>query len=282
MKVVRQGTTFLVDINVNSQSPSKAAEIANAIADAYFEEQVRSKYEATRIAAGWLSGQIESLKQRVTASEKAVEDYRSANNLTVSQGVTVNDQQMTDLNNKLIEARVQTAETRAKYDQVQQMAKSGGDPGSTNAAISSEMITKLRTQYADIAKSSADLTARYGNQHPQVANVRAQLRDTQRLINEEVRRLMQSTKHDYDVAQSREKSLQASFEQLQGVSNVSNQALVHLHELRREAEANRTLYESVSRALQGDERAGESGDAGLPDRDARQHSDLPRPSRSRR
>ena len=244
LKVVRQGTTFLVDINVNSQSPSKAAEIANAIADAYFEEQVRSKYEATRIAGGWLSGQIESLKQRVTASEKAVEDYRTANNLTVSQGVTVNDQQMTDLNNKLIEARVQTAETRAKYDQVQQMAKSGGDPGSTNAAISSEMITKLRTQYADIAKSSADLTARYGNQHPQVANVRAQLRDTQRLINEEVRRLTQSTKHDYDVAQSREKSLQASFEQLQGVSNVSNQALVHLHELRREAEANRTLYES--------------------------------------
>ena len=244
LKVIRQGTTFLVDINVNSQSPSKAAEIANAIADAYFEEQVRSKYEATRIAGGWLSGQIESLKKRVTASEKAVEDYRTANNLTVSQGVTVNDQQITDLNNKLIEARVQTAETRAKYDQVQQMAKSGGDPGSTNAAISSDIITKLRTQYADIAKSSADLTARYGDQHPQVANVRAQLRDTQRLINEEVRRIMQSTKHDYDVAQSREQSLQTSFEELQGVSNVSNQALVQLHELRREAEANRTLYES--------------------------------------
>jgi polysaccharide biosynthesis transport protein len=244
LKVVRQGTTFLVDIGVNSQSPTKAAQIANTIADSYFEEQVRSKYEATRIAAGWLSGQLENLKKRVTVSEKAVEDYRSANNLTASQGVTVNDQQMTDLNNKLIEARVQTAETRAKFDQVQQMAKSGADPGSTNAAMSSEMITKLRTQYADIAKSSADLSARYGNQHPQVANVRAQLRDTQRLINEEVKRIVESTRHDYDVAQSREKSLQKSFEELQGVSNVSGQALVHLHELRREAEANRTLYES--------------------------------------
>lgn len=244
LKVVRQGTTFLVDISVNSQSPTKSAQIANTIADSYFEEQVRSKYEATRIAAGWLSGQLENLKKRVTVSEKAVEDYRSANNLTVSQGVTVNDQQMTDLNNKLIEARVQTAEARAKFDQVQQMAKSGADPGSTNAATSSEMITKLRTQYADIAKSSADLTARYGNLHPQVANVRAQLRDTQRLINEEVRRIVESTRHDYDVALSREKSLQKSFEELQGVSNVSGQALVQLHELRREAEANRTLYES--------------------------------------
>jgi exopolysaccharide transport family protein len=244
LKVIRQGTTFLVDINVNSESPTKAAEIANSIADAYFEEQVRSKYEATRIAAGWLSGQIENLKKRVTLSEKAVEDYRTANNLTTSQGVTVNDQQITDLNNKLIEARVQTAEARAKYDQIQQVAKSGGDPGSINAAISSEIITKLRTQYAEIAKSGADLSARYGERHPQVANIRAQLRDTQRLINDEVRRILQGTRHEYDVALSREQSLQKSFQDLQGISNVSNQALVQLHELRREAEANRTLYES--------------------------------------
>ena len=124
------------------------------------------------------------------------------------------------------------------------MAKSGGDPGSINAAISSDIITKLRTQYAEIAKSGADLASRYGERHPQLANIRAQLRDTQRLINEEVRRILQSTRHDYDVALSREQSLQKSFQELQGVSNVSNQAQVQLHELRREAEANRTLYES--------------------------------------
>lgn len=244
LKVNRQGTTFLVDINVSSESPAKAADIANNIADAYFEEQVRTKYEATRIAAGWLSGQIDNLKNRVTMSEKAVEDFRSANNLTASQGVTVNDQQITDLNNKLIEARVQTAEARAKFEQVQQVAKSGGDAGALNAAISSDIVTQLRTQYAEIAKSGADLSARYGGRHPLVANVRAQLRDTQRLINDEVRRIVQSTRHDYEVALSREQSLQRSFEELQGVSNVSNQALVQLHELRREAEANRTLYES--------------------------------------
>ena len=123
MKVTRQGTTFLVDINVSSESPRKAAEIANAVAEAYFEEQVRAKYDATRIAADWLNGQIDGLKSRVVTSEKAVEDFRSANNLTVSQGVTVNDQQITDLNNQLIAARVQTAEARAKFAQAQQVAR---------------------------------------------------------------------------------------------------------------------------------------------------------------
>jgi polysaccharide biosynthesis transport protein len=244
MKVTRQGTTFLVDINVSSESPRKAAAIANAVADAYFEEQVRAKNEATRIAAGWLNGQIEGLKSRVVASERAVEDFRSANNLTVSQGVTVNDQQITDLNNQLIGARVQTAEARAKFNQAQQMSKSGGDPGGINAAISSDTISKLRAQYADIAKNEADLSSKYGPRHPLVANVHAQLRDTQRLINEEIQRIMQSARNDYDVARSREASLQQSFDQLQGVSNTSGEAQVRLRELQREAEANRTLYES--------------------------------------
>jgi exopolysaccharide transport family protein len=162
----------------------------------------------------------------------------------VSQGVTVNDQQITDLNNQLIAARVQTAEARAKFDQIQQLSKSGSDPGGFNAAISSDIVSKLRAQYADIAKNEADLSSKYGARHPLVANVHAQLRDTQRLINEEIQRILQSMRHDYDVARSREASLQQSFDQLQGVSSSSGQAQVRLRELQREAEANRTLYES--------------------------------------
>src|SRR5258708_2416254 len=244
MKGTRQGTTFLVDINVSSESPRKAAVIANAVAEGYFEEQVRAKSEATRIASTWLNGQIDGMKSRVVAAEKAVEDFRSANNLTVSQGVTVNDQQITDLNNQLIAARVQTAEAHAKFDQIQQLSKSGSDPGGLNAAISSDIVSKLRAQYADIAKNEADLSSKYGASHPLVANVHAQLRDTQRLINEEIQRILQSMRHDYDVARSREASLQQSFDQLQGVSSSSGQAQVRLRELQREAEANRTLYES--------------------------------------
>lgn len=243
-KVVRQGTTFLVDINVNSEVPRKAAAIANEIAKRYFEEQVRAKNDSTKIAAAWLNKQIGELKARVVASDQAVQDYRAANNLSVAQGVTVNDQQITDLNNKLVSARTQTAEAKAKYDQVQLLAKSGGDQGGINAAISSDMITKLRTQYADIAKNEADLSSRYGPRHPLVANVHAQLRDTQKLINAEIKRIVESTKHDYDVARSREASLQQSLDELQGISSSSGQALVKLHELQREAEANRTLYES--------------------------------------
>jgi succinoglycan biosynthesis transport protein ExoP len=244
LKVVRQRTTFLIDINASSHEPAKAAAIANAVAEAYFLEQVRSKYDATKAAADWLNQQIEALKARVLATDKAVEDFRAGNNLIASQGVTVNDQQITDLNNKLIEARVQTAEAYAKYDQVQRIADSGRDPGSVAEALSSDTIVRLRAQYADLAKNGADLASKYGARHPAMATVRAQLHDTQRLINEEVQRILQSRRHTYEVAAAREASLQRSLDELQGVSTDSGQAQIRLRELQREAEANRTLYES--------------------------------------
>ncbi|HZP76070.1 MAG TPA: polysaccharide biosynthesis tyrosine autokinase [Pseudolabrys sp.] len=243
-KVTRQATTFLVDIAVSSESPKKAAAIANAIADAYFEDQVHAKYDAVKTAADWLNSEIKRLEGRVVASDKAVEDFRAANNLTVSQGVTVNDQQITDLNNKLVEARVESAATKAKYDQVQQISQRGGDPGSIGEALQSDVIARLRTQYAEIAKNEADLRAKYGPQHPSVPAVHAQLRDTQRLINQEVQRILDNTRHDYEVARSREASLQKSLDDLKGISTRSGQAQVQLRELQRQADANRSLYES--------------------------------------
>jgi exopolysaccharide transport family protein len=244
VKVLRQKATFLVDIRATSKFPDKAAAIANAVADGYFSQQVRSKYDAAKIAGGWMGQQIADLKARVINADKAVAEFRAANNLQASQGVTVNDQQITDLNTKLVEARAQSAEAKAKYEQVKEIAKSGGDSGSVAEALASDVIARLRSQYAELAKTEADLATRYGPRHPLVAPVRAQMRDTQRLIKQEIDRILQGRKHIYDVAAAREASLQKSLDALQDVASESGQAQVRLRELQREAEANRTLYES--------------------------------------
>lgn len=244
LKVVRQKSTFLADINVNAWEPAKAARIANAIADSYFIEQVRSKYDATKIATDWLNRQIDGLRTRVFTAEKSVADFRAANNLVAAQGVTVNDQQISDLNNKLIEARAKTAEARARYEQAQELKRLGTDAGSLTEALSSDIITRLRSQYGELTKTRADLSSRYGPRHPQVAAVDAQVRDTQRLIDREVLRILQSRQHEFEVAAAREQSLQKSLGDLQDVSTESGQAQVKLRELQRDADSNRTLYEA--------------------------------------
>src|SRR6185437_13266030 len=244
LKVARQGLAYIIGIDVSSESPEKAAKIENKVADSYLVELVRGKYDTNKIAASWLNKQLDELKSRVQASDKAVEQFRAANNLITTQGQTVNDQQLTDLNNKLIDAHVQTAEARARFEQVENIAKTHADPGILAQALSSEVIKQLRTQYADVAKNVADLSSKYGPQHPQVVNANAQLRATQKLINQEVDRILDNTRDAYNVAQSREQALKNSLDRLQTASTDLNKSQVRLRELQREADANRTLYES--------------------------------------
>jgi len=244
LKVTREGTTFVIDIDASAESPQRAAQIADAIAEAYFQEQVQSRYNTNKIAASWLDRQLGEFKSRVIASDKAVADFRSKSNLITTQGQTVNDQQLSDLNNKLVDAHVQTAEARAKFEQVEAIVKSHRDPGTLDQALASDVIKQLRKQYAEVAKNLADVSSKYGPQHPNVVNAKAQLRETKRLIDQELKRILDNTRDAYRVAQSREQALQHSLDKLQNTSSQSGKAQVRLRELQREADANRTLYES--------------------------------------
>ena len=252
LKVERQSTTFLIDISVTSEEPQKAAKIANAIVTSYFAVLVNSKYDTNKIASSWFNKQLEDLESKVLASDRAVEQFRADHNLTLSQGqplpqsqgVTVNDQQLTELNNKLIDAHAQTAAAHAKLDQVQQVAKGNTDPGALGDALSSGVITQLRTQYGQVAKDLADASSKYGPQHPLVINAKAQLRETQKLINQEILRIRESASQAYQIAKSREDALQQSLDNLRRISDDTGKDRVRLRELEREASANRALYES--------------------------------------
>ncbi len=250
LKVKRELTTFLIDISAASNDPTKAAKIANAIVNSYFEELVHGKYDTNKIASSWFNEQIEQLKSKVLESDRAVEEFRAANDLTLAQGTavvpgaTVSDQQLVDLNNKLIDTHAQTAEARAKFDQVQDIAKGKVDPGALSDALSSGVITQLRTQYGQVARDLAEASSKYGPQHPQVLKARAQLRETQKLINQEIQRILESVRQTYQIAKSREDALKQSLDNLKHVTDETGKARVRLRELQREADASRALYES--------------------------------------
>ncbi len=95
------------------------------IADGYFEEQVRAKYDATKIAASWLNSQIDGLKSRVLASEQAVEKFRADNNLSVAAGR--NGQRSADHRSE------QQADRRAR-----------ADGGSTGEIRSGQTVVEVR------------------------------------------------------------------------------------------------------------------------------------------
>lgn len=244
LNVTRQRLTYVINLSVTSEQPAKAARIANAYADTYILDQLEAKFDATRQANEWLSRRLSELRQQVQDSERAVEIFRTEQGLESSSGVTVSEQQMSELNAQLILARTALAEARAKYDRARQIRSSGGSIESMADVVQSGTISQLRQKQAELARELANLSSRYGPRHPEVVNAEAQRRDIEGQIGSEITRIIGSLQNNVSVAETRVASLEQSLRDIRGETGESGQAMVQLRELEREAAANRAVYES--------------------------------------
>lgn len=240
----RSDKSYVVDLTVNSEDPDKSAQLANAITMAYFDEQAAARTAAARRVSNSLVARLAELKSRVQKADEAVATYKSENNLVGAGGLLVPEQQIVELNKLLTAARAHTAETKARYDQVLELQRKGLDAGSTNEAVNSNTIGRLREQYGAAARLEASLSAKLGPLHPDVRDARAQAQKAQRLVNDEIKRVAEADRGDYQSALANEKSLTTRLDGLKRESVETDRASVRLRELEREVEASRAVYEA--------------------------------------
>ena len=240
----RSERTYVVDLMVDTADPQKSARVANAIAQAYLDEQTDARAEAARRVTDSLSSRLSELRERVRDAEELVERYKREHNIVGASGRLVDEQQLTELNNQLGMAKARTAEAKSRYEQLQRQQRGGADPGATAEAVASNTIGRLREQYATVARQEANLAAELGPRHPWVIDARAQVRNAQQLITEELTRVAEANRNDYERALANESSLASSLDALKRKAMDSSLTFVKLRELERESEASRAVYES--------------------------------------
>ncbi|NJO67441.1 MAG: polysaccharide biosynthesis tyrosine autokinase [Rhodospirillales bacterium] len=240
------GRSRVISIRFSSEDPQKAAQLANAVADAYLLSQLDAKYEATRRANQWLSTKLDDLRQKVNESESAVEAYRQREGLLQSgaAGGTLISQQVTDLNSELIVARADRTAAEARLQQVRQAVRSAGGAEAIADVLGSQVIIDLRNQETDVKRKIADFADQLGDRHPRMISARSELADVQDKIRQEVSKVIRKLEGEAAISRARESSLQNSLNQLQTRLARANTSTVQLRALEREAEANKTTLES--------------------------------------
>ncbi len=240
----RTERTYVVDLTVETSNAEKSARLANAIVAAYFSEQSAAHTEAARRVAESLTSRLAELRERVRHAEEEVERYKAEQGIVGASGRLVDEQQLTELNNQVTSAQARTAEAKARYDQIARLQQTGTDPGSTNEAVQSTTIGLLREQYAAVVQRETTLAAELGPQHPYVVEARAQVRNAQRLVSEEVARVSNAAHSEYERALANEQALSNNLDALKQRAISTGLAFVKLRELEREVEASRAVYES--------------------------------------
>jgi polysaccharide biosynthesis transport protein len=256
LSVRRVGLTYVIDVAYQSLSPERAAQVANAIAEAYIVDQLDSKYKATRRASVWLQDRIRELREQASAAERAVVDFKSQNNIVDANGLSMGDQQLSEVNSQLVLARAQTAEAKARLDRINEIVRNEeashapvdqllSKPDAAVAdAIKNDVITKLRSQYLDIANREGGLSQKLGENHLAVVSLRDQMGEIRKSIFNELRRIAETFKSDYQIALAREISIQKSLADTITQAQSTSHAAITLHELQSNSQTFRALYDN--------------------------------------
>jgi exopolysaccharide transport family protein len=266
----RVGSSTVIQISFNSNNAARAAEIANAIAGAYIDDQLKAKADAHRTATAWLHGRLQELGQDALTAERALNELKTKSNIVAVDGKLMDEQQVTALNSRLVAARAQTSEAMARLNRFKTILASNSDLASIGSldAVSvgnlgaaetlsisdphnNQIINGLHQQYVEYARREREYSARYGSDHLAVVNLRTTLKGIRQSILDEVRRLAEISASDFDVAKERQQEIERQLAQAISQSRNTSSAELSIRELENSAKGYRSLYESFLQSYMG-------------------------------
>jgi len=251
LEVKRISQSYMMRIDFRSQNSEQATKVANAVIDAYIFDQLNAKYQANRRAGDWLQERLQTLREQAAAAERAVIEFKSKNNIVTAAGTLMNDKRLADMSAQLATARANATDVQIRLERIDHVrqAYQQDKPGSAadetvSEAMSNAIIGKLRDRYLELVNREADWSARYGKNHTAVVTLRNQIRNIRGSIFDELGRIEEQFKSEYEIAKKRQDEVEKGLATLVSQSTVTNQAQVALFSLEAAAQSYRKIYDS--------------------------------------
>ncbi len=233
----------LITVSIESEDPVFAQKAANTLADVYISNDRDSKLKMTQDVNTWLQSRLEGLKDKLLASESALQSYREKQGIVDVNGSvqTLAAQQIGDVTQRLVEARVKRAELQSAYDQITKIKN--GDYSSVPAVIKSPLVAEARSKEAIASSKLAELSQRYGNEHPKMIAAEAEYKSAKENTNMQMSVVTNGLISEFDVARSTEHALGGVLASAKGSLQTVNRSGTQLGVLERDVSTNKQIYE---------------------------------------
>lgn len=239
VKATQESTTNIIKISVTAESPDRAEQLANAVAEAYRVENVASQNRTVTESRKFVEEQLAVLQEKLKAAEEALLAFKEKEGqVFLGEEARVALETFTKLESEYDHA------SRLKDEAVKQIAvfQQGGEAGGGGERVFTEepmsALSKLNTKLTDLQQERATLLINYSSRHPQVKEVD---RKISYLRSEIVRELESKIKNLND----RQAVLKEQIELYRGRYFGFPKAAIELARLEREVKVTADLYATL-------------------------------------
>lgn len=238
VSVVRDSS--IIEIEYESISPSFAAALANAFANAYIATVVDMRVSPAKSYTDYFDDRARLAQERAQEAQ---------NRLVAAQkekGVVASDERLDIETQRLAELASQLNTINALRDEASSRSTlANANPEKVQNVVMNPVVAGLTS---DLAKEEArlqQLLERYGDKHPQVLEQRSTIATLKDKIRAESNRVISSVSVDTKIADARVQQAQAAYDaQRQRVMKLKD-ARAELAMLEKEADSAERIYEAI-------------------------------------
>ncbi len=204
----------IVKISVDYPDAELAAEIANAISDAYLEHVRSSRSRTGERAERNLSLEREKAHAGLRLAEQHLAEFKQSHAITsidLEDRQNIITQNIITLSSRAKEAQAQRIAAQSIHEQAKRLYHEGSLAGATLLPESDRrLFDDLRTEQLDAEREFEQLRVRYGDKWPEVLKTQARLDIVNARIQREGQELLASLDARLRAAQAAERRLEAS------------------------------------------------------------------------
>ena len=247
----RKGTK-LVDISVRGDNPYQVVRQVNAVAEAYVQQNLDKRLQASRNATVWLQKEGDSLRAKIDEGERRIHTLKEDKRLVGNGNTEAADlQSLGTLNLSYLEKRRERLALRAELDELRKFLTS---PDLTQSAkyptlINNPTISNLRTRYTDLQIQATELGKKFMDKHPRMVALTEQMAEMRKAVIGEVQRVIASLENQYNTLVNQENELKQLFNTQKTTVIQSEKDLTAYESLRRDLDIQKAMYQEISKRL---------------------------------
>jgi capsular exopolysaccharide synthesis family protein len=235
--------TRLVEVSFKDRDPKFAAEVLNALFDAYIGMNVEKKFQAAEQATEFLTGQIASIRGEIERDQRKLQEYGAEKNIVaLSDTETTVVEKLGELNKALTKAQIDMIQKEAYYNEIRMAS-----PDYIPEAITNPLIQRLREDYVRMSREYAKKQETFLPEFPEMKRLKTELDAAKIALETETGGLIKGAYSDYQAALRQYRALEAVFnKQKRDAIELNNNAILY-NSLKVEVADKKNLLESIMR-----------------------------------
>lgn len=233
----------IIRIAYTSKDPVQAAAMANAFAEAYIQTSLELRVDPARRQVTWYEQQVSQLRDELVAAQSRLSKYQSDHGVlgVDAARMDVENARLQEISNQLVAVQAQMFDANSRTQQI----TSSDQLDSLPDLMKNPTIQNLKSELARAESKLAEVSERYGVNHPQYIASTAEVAALKSKLNVEIGVTRGSLVQSAAIARRQVGDVQKALEEQKDRIIALKRQQDELAVLNRDVESARTAYDAA-------------------------------------